>query len=103
MTSSEDRDVYRVALIHYINKTVSIINPHVQVDGSDIDSAPQLKTNGYMGNKAYTDSLYNPPVQVDASDIDSAPQLKTNRYMGNKAYTDVVDFSENLSDLVGTC
>lgn len=50
-------------------------------------------------NKTF--STINPAVQLDGSDIDSVPQ--TNSHICNKPYTNVVDFSEDLFDLVATC
>lgn len=45
----------RQHLVDYIDKTISTINPAVQLDGSDIDSAPPLCVDPHICNVAYAD------------------------------------------------
>ncbi len=40
-------------LVRYIDKTVTIINPVVLPDGSNVSDAPFPKTNPHVCNKAY--------------------------------------------------
>ena len=66
MASTDNRDEHLEELIQYINKTISPINPAVQCDGSDVDSAPHPKTNPHICNKAYADVMV---LNGDLSDL----------------------------------
>lgn len=55
LSSTEDRDEQMQELLRYVDKTVSMINPAVQLNGSDIESAPLPKISSHICNKAYAD------------------------------------------------
>ena len=57
-----------------VNKTVSTINPAVQLDGSNIDNAPLPKTNPHICNKAYADVVN---LSEDLSDLVATCQRHT--------------------------
>ena len=45
----------------------------------------------------------NPAVLPDGSNISEAPRAQVDPRICNKAYKDVVDFDEDLAQLVATC
>ena len=54
----------------------------------------------------YADGLIstcNPGVLPDGSNLDIAPQPKTDPHICNVRYADVIDFDQDLADLVATC
>ena len=48
-------------------------------------------------------STCNPAVLPDGSNVDDAPTPKTDPHVCNQAYTEVVDYDQDLADLVATC
>ena len=73
-SSTEDREQQMQELLRYVNKTVSTINPAVQLDGSDIESAPVPKTNPHICSKAYADVVN---LTEDLSDLVATCQRHT--------------------------
>ena len=74
LASTEDRDEQMQQLLRYVDKTVSTINPAVQLDGSNIDDAPLPKTNPHICNKAYADVVN---LDEDLSDLVATCQRHT--------------------------
>ena len=71
-----------------------------ETSGGTIPTAAQINFLEYVDKTVTT---INPAVLPNGSNVADAPLPKTNPHICNKPYSEVVDFNEDLSDLIATC
>ena len=68
--------------------------------GSSEDAARKQELLEYVNR---TITTVNPAVFPDGSNVADAPLPKTNPHICNKPYSDIVDYHQDLDDLIATC